>query len=131
MSTILVVDDEKDIVTLIRFLLERDGHQIAAAYNGLDALKLLGIEPGGTVMKRPDLIILDLMMPVMDGYAVSARLAAAPEFKGLPILVLTARGQTSVLFQTIANVASYVEKPFDPSTLKARVQELLAPNRAR
>lgn len=119
MARIMVVDDERDVVTLVRFMLEKDGHQVTEAYNGEEALdKLSKGEP-------PQLIILDVMMPVMDGYTLSSRLADDDRTRGIPLLVLTAKGDMRDLFELAPNVAAYIEKPFDPKTLRELVYGML------
>ena len=119
MAKLLVVDDEKDIVELLTFLLQRDGHDITPAYNGIEALEAVAKD-------TPDLIILDIMMPEMDGYAVYARLSESPATRSIPILVLTARAKMRDLFEVAPNVAAYVEKPFDPKSLRDKILEILA-----
>jgi two-component system alkaline phosphatase synthesis response regulator PhoP len=119
MAKLLVVDDEKDIVELLTFLLQKDGHHIIHAFNGIEALKLVAVE-------IPDLIILDIMMPEMDGYAVYSKLSENPITRSIPILILTARAKMRDLFEVAPNVASYVEKPFDPEFLRGKVLEILA-----
>ena len=121
MASILVVDDERDVVTLIKFLLEKDGHTVSAAYNGAEALELLGAAD-----PKPDLVILDVMMPQVDGYTASRKLADNPATRPVPIIILTAKGQMKDLFDSSPNVASYVEKPFDPKTLRETVKTILA-----
>lgn len=118
MARILVVDDERDVVTLIKFLLEKDGHHINEAYNGAEALEKLGVEPPSAEVELPDLVILDVMMPVLDGYTAAARLAENPRTRAIPLLVLTAKGEMKDVFQLSPNVASYIEKPFDPKDLR-------------
>ncbi len=127
MAHIMVVDDENDVVTLIQFLLEKDGHRITPAGNGAQALEFLGIEPESKPdpKNRPDLIILDVMMPVVDGHAVATKLAAHKYLRAVPLIVLTAKGQVKELFDAIGNVAAYIEKPFDPKQLKAMVNGIL------
>lgn len=128
MAHILVVDDERDIVTLIKFLLEMDGHAVSEAYNGLEALQKLGVEPGGpTPALKPDLIILDVMMPIMDGHTTAGKLAAHEKARLIPLLVLTAKGRTRDLFELSPNVGAYLEKPFDPKTLREIITGLLKP----
>ena len=130
MPTILVVDDEPEIVTLLRFVLEKDGYKILEASNGQVALERLGVQPPepGTVL--PDLIILDIMMPVMDGYTLNARLQKENKTMGIPILVLTAKGQKMRdLFEMAPNVAAYIEKPFDPKALRDLVAGMLSTNK--
>jgi len=126
-GNILVVDDEPEIVTLLRFLLEKEGHAVSAATNGQDALKALGIEPLDPAVKLPDLMILDIMMPVMDGFTLNSRLQDSPAAKDLPVIVLTAKGQKMRdLFQSSPNVAAYVQKPFDPKMLKDLIAGILS-----
>ena len=127
MANILVVDDERDIVALIRFLLEKDGHSVTMAYNGKEALAKLGIDPpaqGKT--SPPDLMILDVMMPELDGFTVGKRIADIESLRSLPIVVLTAKGQMRELFGSVHNVKSFLDKPFDPKKLRELVRGLLA-----
>jgi CheY-like chemotaxis protein len=123
---ILVVDDEKDVVTLIRFVLEKDGHTVFAAHNGQEALDLLGVNPGTTASAKPDAIVLDIMMPVMDGYTVNTKLQAHPKLRDVPVIILTAKGTMRDLFEMAPNVAAYVEKPFEPEHLKQVLRGVLA-----
>ncbi len=127
MPVIMVVDDEPDIVTLLRFALEADGHKVVDAGNGQIALERLGLEPVNLELSLPDLIVLDIMMPVMDGYQLNMRLQTEPRGKDIPILVLTAKGQKMRdLFEMAPNVAAYVQKPFDPKMLRELIAGILA-----
>ncbi|MBI2386379.1 MAG: response regulator [Elusimicrobia bacterium] len=127
MPSILVVDDEPDIVTLLRFALEKEGYAVGEAGNGQIALERLGIEPPDHSRPLPDLIVLDIMMPVMDGYQLNMRLQTEPRAKDIPILVLTAKGQKMRdLFEMAPNVAAYVQKPFDPKMLRELIAGILA-----
>jgi len=127
MPAILVVDDEPDIVTLLRFALEKEGYAVSEAGNGQIALERLGIEPSRPELSLPDLIVLDIMMPVMDGYQLNMRLQTEPRAKDIPILVLTAKGQKMRdLFEMAPNVAAYVQKPFDPKMLRELIAGILA-----
>lgn len=120
MAKIIVADDEKDVVELLSFLLKKDGHTVIPAENGKVALDLVEKDP-------PDLILLDVMMPEMDGYTVQTRLMENPKTKSIPIIILTAKGQLKDVFAMAGNVAAYMEKPFDPKTLRAKIQESLNP----
>ena len=122
MARILVTDDEKDVVDLIKFMLERDGHQVIEAYDGKEGLEKATSE-------HPDLMILDIMMPEMDGYTVTAKLAEVKETAKIPIIILTSKGQMRDLFEMSPNVVHYLDKPFDPATLRAKVSEILAKSR--
>ena len=127
MAHIMIVDDERDVATLIRFLLEKDGHTVTEAHNGTEALEKLGVDPPSAEGVAPNLIILDVMMPVMDGYTVCTRLAGDPKTSAIPVLVLTAKGATRDLFAHSPNVASHIEKPFDPKHLRDLVSGMLNP----
>lgn len=118
MAKILVTDDEKDVVELLKFLLEKDGHKVTTAHNGKDALAI-------AVKELPELILLDVMMPEMDGYTVQTRLLEDPKTKDIPIIILTAKGQLRDVFAMSANVKAYIEKPFDPKTLRQKISESL------
>ena len=118
MSRIMIVDDENDIVELIRFVLEREGHEVFSASNGRQALEKV-------VQINPDLIISDIMMPEMDGYTMNTRLQAMDETRSIPVIILTAKGQMRDLFVLGSNVVSFMEKPFDPKGLRQRIKEVL------
>jgi CheY-like chemotaxis protein len=126
-ARVMVVDDEPEIVTLLRFLLEKEGYLVSDANNGQVALEKLGLEKGLDAGPLPDLMILDIMMPVMDGYMLNIRLQNDKRTRGIPILVLTAKGQKMRdLFEMAPNVAAYVQKPFDPKMLRELVAGILS-----
>jgi two-component system alkaline phosphatase synthesis response regulator PhoP len=119
-ARILVVDDERDVVELLKFLLEKDGYQVTTAFNGKEGLT-------AATSQKPDLVLLDVMMPEMDGYTVQTQLLDNPDTRAIPIIILTAKGQLRDVFAMSANVRAYIEKPFDPKTLRAKIQESLKP----
>lgn len=125
MARILLVDDERDVVTLIKFMLEKDGHTVISAFDGAEALAKAGIEPRDETAVIPDLVILDVMMPVMDGYTVCARLQEDDRTKAVPVLVLTAKGAVKEDFKPDCRVTEHLEKPFDPKALRELVAGLL------
>ena len=129
MARIMVVDDERDVVTLIKFLLEKEGHAITEAFNGAEALELLGLDPVKPDVQRPELVVLDIMMPIVDGYTVCQRMQQDPRCRRIPIVILTARGQMKELFSGTPNIADYLEKPFDPKMLRERIAAILAKDR--
>jgi two-component system alkaline phosphatase synthesis response regulator PhoP len=116
---ILVVEDEQDILQLVKHYLEKEGFRPITAMNGLEALKKVKEE-------KPDLLVLDLMLPELDGLEVCKRLRSVPETAMLPILMLTAKAEES---DTIVGLElgadDYVTKPFSPKALVARVKALL------
>ncbi|OGR46465.1 MAG: hypothetical protein A2X40_08275 [Elusimicrobia bacterium GWC2_65_9] len=125
MARILVVDDERDVADLIKFMLNRDGHECTVLYDGGQALKALGLEPADAAQPVPDLVILDVMMPVADGYAVCARMREDARTKDIPVLILTAKTGMQDLHQLAANAARHLAKPFDPKALRRLVAAML------
>lgn len=125
MARILLVDDERDVVTLIKFMLEKDGHMVLCAYDGAEALAKAGVEPRDETAVIPDLVILDVLMPVMGGEATCARLREDDRTKSVPILVLTAHGQAGDQFDPACGELAHLEKPFDPRALRELVSKLL------
>ncbi|MFT4310696.1 MAG: response regulator transcription factor [Candidatus Woesearchaeota archaeon] len=117
---ILVVDDEPHIVNLIKLTLE-DDYEIIEAFSGMDALKL-------AKAKHPDMVILDLMMPNIDGFEVARQLRALQETKKTPIMILSAKSQITDKFKSINSGADdYMVKPFEPEELIRRVKQNLVP----
>jgi DNA-binding response OmpR family regulator len=115
-NTILVVDDEKNIVQLARLYLDKEGFQVESAFDGEQAL-----EKVKTV--RPDLVILDIMMPGMDGLSVAKELRKT---SNIPIIILTARGDdVDRIVGLELGADDYVTKPFNPRELVARVKAVL------
>jgi diguanylate cyclase (GGDEF)-like protein len=120
---ILVVDDDPDIARFVELSLQMEGFQVSVAHDGDTALDLVSEQP-------PDLVVLDLMMPTIDGVEVTKALRAGAMTSALPIIMLTARGQTvdKVLGLT-AGVDDYVVKPFDTMELVARIRSTLRRNK--
>lgn len=118
-SKILVVDDEEDILELVRYNLVRDGYEVVTALSGEEALK--------AVAKAPlDLIVLDLMLPGIDGLEVTRRFKQNPEVKDIPIVMLTAKGEEADIVTGLELGADdYVTKPFSPRILIARIKAVL------
>jgi CheY-like chemotaxis protein len=127
MSRILVVDDEPSVVMLMRFVLEKSGHTVSEAHNGLEALQVLGVEPSDDAVELPDVILLDVMMPVMDGLATAEAMRDHPRASKVPILVVTAKGDMRRLFEEMPQVAGFFQKPFDPRALREAVATAAAP----
>ena len=116
---VLVADDDPDILALVRFRLERDGYEVLSAPDGETALDL-------ALARTPDLALLDVMMPRLDGYEVTRRLRRHGPTTAIPIILLTARVQDpDVALGIEAGADDYVTKPFSPQALGARVQAAL------
>lgn len=118
MAKIVVVDDEADVIELVTFVLERDGHQVLSARDGKKGLAIIQEE-------MPDLVILDVMMPEMDGYTVNSNLLENEKTRDIPVIILTAKGKVKDLFQMSPNVKGYMGKPFEPMDLKDKIKEIL------
>lgn len=119
MSRILVVDDEKDIVDLVGLHLQRDGHEVFAVGNGLAVLP-------AAVKHEPDLIVLDIMLPGLDGTQVHRRLRADTRTRHIPVIMLTARSQTNDRIAGLESGADdYLTKPFSPRELMLRIGAVL------
>ena len=114
-SKILVVDDETYIVELVKFNLEKEGYKVVVANDGLSALEKVKSE-------LPDLIILDIMLPKMDGLEVCRTLKLNPEYNSIPIIMLTAKGEE---FATVLGLEmgadDYIKTPYSHRELVARV----------
>ena len=120
LKKILVVDDEEDLVEIIRFPLELEGLDVLVSYNGEDALNQARKE-------NPDLILLDLMLPKLDGYKVCRLLKFDERYKHIPILILTAKTQEKdKLLGKETGADEYITKPFDIEYLIKRVKFYLS-----
>ena len=122
---LLLVDDEEDLITLLRFVLEQMGYQVSSAPHGKAALAFLDKAAQEAPDTLPDVIISDVMMPEMDGFSMVNALAERDHAKHIPVIIMTAKGKTRDLFQTSAEVAAFIEKPFEPKKLKELVDNLL------
>jgi len=119
MHKILIVEDERDIADLIGFNLQRAGYEVLKAHDGITATEV-------ALRERPDLIILDLMLPGRDGYAVFRELRRDVRSVNIPVIMLTARAQTKDRIQGLeAGADDYLTKPFSPKELMLRVQAIL------
>ncbi|MEN9285247.1 MAG: hypothetical protein RLZZ179_2740 [Verrucomicrobiota bacterium] len=119
MHTVLVVDDETDILELVAFNLERQQYKVLTAGDGISAVKIAR-------EKIPDLIVLDVMLPGLDGFGVYRELRADPRTSGIPVLMLTAKGEINDRIAGLELGADdYVTKPFSPRELLLRVKALL------
>jgi two-component system response regulator VicR len=109
---ILCIEDEAEMIDLMRLILERKGFEFIAAEGGRQALEILQ-------QVKPDLILLDLMMPGVDGWEVYRQVKANDQYKEIPVIVVTAKAQNidKVLGLHIARVDDYITKPFGPQEL--------------
>jgi two-component system, OmpR family, response regulator MtrA len=120
MGKILVADDDVDVRTLVVLKLESSGHSVVSVENGSEAVR-------SCRDLQPDLVVLDLMMPGMNGLEACAEIRADPTVARTPIILLTARAQAADVDAGMAvGVDEYVTKPFSPRELASRVDSLLA-----
>jgi two-component system, OmpR family, alkaline phosphatase synthesis response regulator PhoP len=117
---ILIVDDEKDILRIIAFSLEKWGYEVITADNGKEGLDKVACE-------NPDLILLDAGMPVMNGFEMLEHLYKNPDFRHIPVIMLTANSDPkSIDIARAYNILEYVTKPFDPIELRERIENVLS-----
>lgn len=117
---ILIADDDPVIIELLQVNLELEGYDVVSAADGREAVDK-------AVAEDPDLVILDIMMPRMDGWSARAELAGDPRTAGLPVIFLSARAQQADLKKGYeSGVAEYVTKPFEPTELLSIIERVLA-----
>ncbi|MBC5782263.1 response regulator [Ramlibacter sp. USB13] len=117
----LLVEDDDAIAFLLRFLLQRLGCRVVAAKDGVEAME--AIESGEVAR----LVLLDMMLPVHDGLTLLGRLRSLPRWEGVPVVMLTAKGEQGFVDKAFAAGASdFVQKPFNPTELMERLKPLLA-----
>jgi len=121
---VLIVDDEANIVTALDYLLSRSGYEVRAASNGDDALRQVQDFV-------PDLVLLDVMLPRRSGYDVCQRIREHPEWSGIKIMILSAKGREAEVSKGLAVGADqYITKPFSNAELVASIGQLLGERNA-
>ncbi|MGV3517160.1 response regulator [Luteitalea sp.] len=120
-ATVLLIEDNAENRYLVTFLLEQRGHQVVAAESGLRGLDLAG-------RITPDVILLDIQLPGMDGHAVTRVLKADPRLRGIPVIAVTSYAMVGDREKCLeAGAEGYIEKPIDPDTFVASIEAFLAP----
>ncbi len=121
-KTILVADDEPYVLRSLEFILKKEGYRVLTATDGQEALEKIREE-------RPDLVLLDIQMPRMDGNTVCQTLREAPATRDLHIIMITAKGQEVDRLQALESGADeFITKPYSPRKLVDRVREILGPS---
>lgn len=117
---IMIVDDEPDTVDLVKLVLETEGYGILVAYSGQEALDMIKVD-------RPDLVLLDIMMPQMDGWAVRKKIVDNEETKDIPVVMLTAKAQPidKMIGLHVVGVTDYITKPFGRKELIDSVKRIV------
>jgi len=123
---ILCIEDEAEMIELMRLVLEREGFEVTGAMGGEQGLKAMRQE-------KPDLILLDLMMPGIDGWEVYRQMRADKELTEIPVIIVTAKAQSidKVLGLQVAKVADYITKPFGPKELIGSIERVLLSQNSR
>lgn len=118
---ILYIEDEAEMITLSRLVLEKEGFEVIGAVGGREGLQALAQDA------HPDLILLDLMMPDVDGWEVYRNIRANKDWAHIPVIVITARAQSidRALGLHVAKVSDYITKPFGPQDLVASIKRVL------
>jgi len=118
--SVVCIEDEPEMIDLVRLILSRKGFNVIGADGGIKGLEMVRQE-------KPDLVLLDLMMPDMDGWEVYQQIKADPELRDIPVVVVTAKAQSidKVLGLHIAKVDDYITKPFGPQELLESVEKIL------
>jgi DNA-binding response OmpR family regulator len=116
---ILIADDEPNIVAAVEYLLKRSGYEVSVARNGAEALELVETS-------FPDLVVLDVMMPVKSGYEVCMRMRERPDWRHIKIIMLSAKGRDAEVTKGLSVGADlYITKPFSTRELTSKIKELL------
>ena len=118
---IVFIDDDEEMVKLLKLFLQKSGYEAVGAQSGPEGLALIEYE-------RPDVVLLDIMMPGMDGWEVYQRMRADEVMRKIPVIVVTCKAQAidKVLALNIAKVNDYITKPFTPTTLNESINKVLA-----
>jgi len=117
---VLIADDEPSIVAAVEFLLQRGGYEVYVARNGEEALRAVERE-------LPDLVLLDVMMPVKSGYEVCTRIREHPDWRHIKVIMLSAKGRDAEVTRGLSLGADvYITKPFSTRDLMVRINDLLA-----
>jgi CheY-like chemotaxis protein len=118
LATILVADDEPDIREYSRSVLERNGHRVVEVSSGPAVLEAL-------VKEKPDLLLLDVMLPGMDGHTLQMQLSNHPQLKKIPVIIVTALDFTQEMFAKFPQVKGFLAKPFTPIQLDEAVRQVV------
>ncbi len=118
---VLVVDDEPDVVELLELTLKSEGFSVISAFDGIAALDLVSTE-------KPDLVLLDLMMPMMSGYEVCEQIKSNPQTQSIPVICVTSAHTPDARARSLQlGAADVITKPFYPSELIARIKRYVQP----
>ncbi len=119
-ATALVAEDDEQLAYILRFILEREGFEVQAAPDGRTAKELI------STLQPPAIVLLDVMLPHVDGYELLAQVRAKADWQAVPVIMLTARSQEGDIVRGLeAGANDYMVKPFKPEELRARIRRLV------
>lgn len=118
MKKIVIVEDHLETAEMIKMVLKPRGYELYHTPDGERAIELIR-------QNQPDIILLDVMLPGMDGYSIQSALLEDPELKNIPILIMTSKPKTEEIFQTATNVLGFIEKPFVVKDFVKMVEDIL------
>jgi DNA-binding response OmpR family regulator len=114
---VLIVDDEAEMVSLVQYGLESAGYEVSTCDNGRQVLSAIE-------KFKPDLLLLDVMLPGMDGFSLQTKISQDEKLKKLPVIILSALEPSRALFQKFPQVAAFISKPFDCAKLLENVKKI-------
>jgi DNA-binding response OmpR family regulator len=124
--TVLVVEDDEEIAYILNFMLTREGFDVIVASHGKAAIEMVEPPAGKEAQPSPDLILLDIMLPYANGIEILGRIRASEAWKGVPVIMLTAKSQETNVVQALeAGANDYITKPFLPAEVLMRVKRFL------
>jgi len=119
-ASALVAEDDDQMAEVLRFILEREGYSVRLAPDGRTAQRLIDSAPA------PAIVLLDVMLPHVDGYELLARLRGSESWRGVPVIIVSARSQEQDIVRGLeAGADDYIAKPFKPDELRARIRRLV------
>ena len=119
-ASALVAEDDDQMAEVLRFILEREGYSVQLAPDGRTAQRLIDTAP------TPAIVLLDVMLPHVDGYELLARLRGSESWRGVPVIIVSARSQEQDIVRGLeAGADDYIAKPFKPDELRARIRRLV------
>ena len=124
--SVLVVEDDEEIAYILNFMLTKEGFEVTVAKDGNEAMELIDSPTDPDMASHPDLVLLDIMLPYVDGLEILAAIRKKISWKGVPVIMLTAKTQETAVLQAMESGASdYITKPFLPTEVIQRLRKFL------
>jgi len=124
--SVLVVEDDEEIGYILNFMLSKDGFEVTVAKDGNEAMELIQSPTDPDMQSHPDVVLLDINIPYVSGLEILAAIRKKASWRGVPVIMLTAKSQEDVVMEAMQNGASdFITKPFVPTEVIARLKKLL------